>query len=1079
MADAKAAFHHRRRIDHLLGGAGLFAIASAASLFPIDEAQACTISNGSPPNAVTANAQILCQGTNTGQSFTGTGDNILFLQVGSGGVLGNSSVALTGAGVLILAEDADIQDTLFSVSGDYAGISLGNINAIDLSLIAGGSVGSYISLSNTDIEAASGSILLQDNTLLSMDGASSLTATSNGGIVLGGLGDNFYLFHGTLVAAADGILVADSGGSNSFSFNADTILSTLNAANLRILGGSGQDALVLNGSNALTFDTDDVEVLTVNGASGDVFALSGAHDFENVNISGGALRIDDLATLGQANADVSIDNGGELIVDLTAGVLTSDHIFSGGGALTLNTIGATITLQGANSNFSGLISMSNGALILGSADAAGSADIELNNALLQFGGAGTDLTNNVSGAGIIQYVGSNATIGYLTGQNTHAGGIQVINGGTLYVNGADNLGSGSIYFANGGMLWIDALADETIANDISGSGQLFVSAGAHTVELTAYHGYSGGTYVQNGALRVSDIAQLGTGPIVIETNAALDLNIGAAYTFDGTDVSGNGFLRKSGLGDLTLDANPLNGGLDIAAGQVFIEDFAALGAGPTQVQSGASLVLESAGAHTLTSTILGNGTFRKRGVGDLNIGLNFGIGALSIEEGRVFLNAAATTNVSVLANASLLGNGTIVGNLANEGLLAPGNSIGVMTVQGDYTHGTNAVLEIEFDNAGGIDLLDISGAANIQGGTVRFIGLGGAEGMGGVFLHADGGVTGAFTNVETIGATIPIAVVYDANDLSMAPTLLSARPSTFNAQILSAADTAFSFVDRVVANAALSEGGQIWAEAFAASSDRSADDATLGYAHDSSGVGTGANVQLNAHISVGGALALTQGELFLSENGGDGDQEGVLASLYARYQIGGWSMLGGILVGGVDQSTTRNVAFGGLSTSINAETSSSLFGAHLALRREFGAFAGWSVHGEARAGLVRQTQDAYTEDGASPLRLRVAEIDVDTISAQAGLSAQRRVMLGDRNLDLRLGLGVRRLELEGAAIPVTFATSGAELTLEGDARDSTDAYLDAGASYAISPNLVVNVGYAGQAGDTERHEARLGAALRF
>lgn len=88
-------------------------------------------------------------------------------------------------------------------------------------------------------------------------------------------------------------------------------------------------------------------------------------------------------------------------------------------------------------------------------------------------------------------------------------------------------------------------------------------------------------------------------------------------------------------------------------------------------------------------------------------------------------------------------------------------------------------------------------------------------------------------------------------------------------------------------------------------------------------------------------------------------------------------------------------------------------------------------------------------------------------------------MLGDRNLDLRLGLGVRRLELEGAAIPVTFATSGAELTLEGDARDSTDAYLDAGASYAISPNLVVNVGYGGQAGDTERHEARLGAALRF
>lgn len=303
MTDAVTTSHNRRRIHRLLSGVGLLATASAASLLSTGDAQAaCTISNNSPPNAVTANAQILCQGNTTGQSFTGNGDGILFLQVGNGGFLGNSNVDLSGLGVLILAEEALITDTSLRAFGANAGIQFVNMNAANVTLTVGGGVGGsagYISLQNTQIVSAGGSIQLQDGAQFYMDPATSITALSNGGIVNGGSGNNIYSLYGTLTAAADGIIVSDSGGTNTYQLGSATVLSTANASTLFILGGAGQDNIQLIGTNNLTFNSTSVEALTVNGATGDVFSLGGVHSFSQVLVLSGALAISDFATLGQ------------------------------------------------------------------------------------------------------------------------------------------------------------------------------------------------------------------------------------------------------------------------------------------------------------------------------------------------------------------------------------------------------------------------------------------------------------------------------------------------------------------------------------------------------------------------------------------------------------------------------------------------------------------------------------------------------------------------------------------------------------------------------------------------------------
>lgn len=229
----------------------------------------------------------------------------------------------------------------------------------------------------------------------------------------------------------------------------------------------------------------------------------------------------------------------------------------------------------------------------------------------------------------------------------------------------------------------------------------------------------------------------------------------------------------------------------------------------------------------------GNGTFRKLGAGRLNLVDLFSVGTFAIDAGSVRVNQIITANTNVASGARLDGTGRIIGTLTNNGTVAPGNSIGTLTVQGNYVHNSGSVLEIEFDANGNIDLLAVTGTATLNGGTLRFVSLGGAEGSGGTFLTATGGVTGTFASVQTVGAQLPLAVIYQTNRAIMAPSVLTARPSTFNAQFLAAADNAFNFVDLLPGTADIDRSGKrLWIQGYGSDGNRSASGTTLGYSHE-------------------------------------------------------------------------------------------------------------------------------------------------------------------------------------------------------------------------------------------------------
>jgi fibronectin-binding autotransporter adhesin len=71
-----------------------------------------------------------------------------------------------------------------------------------------------------------------------------------------------------------------------------------------------------------------------------------------------------------------------------------------------------------------------------------------------------------------------------------------------------------------------------------------------------------------------------------------------------------------------------------------------------------------------------------------------------VTAGTLAVNGRITSNVTVGPAGTLSGNGIITGSVANAGTLAPGNSIGLLTVNGTYTQMAGSTYQVEVNNAG-------------------------------------------------------------------------------------------------------------------------------------------------------------------------------------------------------------------------------------------------------------------------------------------------------------------------------------------------------------------------------------------
>jgi autotransporter-associated beta strand protein len=258
----------------------------------------------------------------------------------------------------------------------------------------------------------------------------------------------------------------------------------------------------------------------------------------------------------------------------------------------------------------------------------------------------------------------------------------ILDGGTLASTANFTIGGnrGTQLSSSGGSIQTAEATTLTMWSPISGSGSLS-KTGSGTLHLNAYNSFSGGFFIQEGAVTTAATANR--------------FNLGSAITID------------SGA-SLTISANQAIGTL--------------AGAG-TMTLSAGTLSLGGAANTSFSGIITGSGALTKSGTGTLTLsGANDYAGATNITAGTLIIGdgtsgSAINSAFSVSGTGKISGSGSIGAlTVSTGGTIAPGNSPGVLST-GDFSlSGGSFLAEINGNSAGSeYDQLSVSGSVNLAG----------------------------------------------------------------------------------------------------------------------------------------------------------------------------------------------------------------------------------------------------------------------------------------------------------------------------------------------------------------------------
>jgi|688.fasta_scaffold08369_3 fibronectin-binding autotransporter adhesin len=310
--------------------------------------------------------------------------------------------------------------------------------------------------------------------------------------------------------------------------------------------------------------------------------------------------------------------------------------------------------------------------------------------------------------------------------------------GTLNINGVLNAGvtGSTISVEKSGVLNLNLAAGSDFTNlELS-------SKNGGVINFLAGGGLGGSVSIYSGG-----VANVATSGIILDTTQFSIVSggkISTTYT-SGTSTLGGLLSLANGTGGPTST-------FDVASGGIL--------ALTNRVQLGsASAIVEKTGNGTLALTYSG-GT-----------GNSFTASAFNVKAGTLLVNnigntTASAAAVNIFSGATLAGAGRITGATTISGILAPGNSIGTLTVANDVTWngsllGGDATTDWKFElgAANTADLLQITGAESEfikgTGTTFRFDFLGSTA--TGTFKLVDWDSIVPWTGGEVAGTNFSIA----------------------------------------------------------------------------------------------------------------------------------------------------------------------------------------------------------------------------------------------------------------------------------------------------------------------------------
>ena len=481
------------------------------------------------------------------------------------------------------------------------------------------------------------------------------------------------------------------------------------------LSGSGDDAL------GLTFTFSNV-------SQGDVLTFSHAYVF--------GTSLDDAVTSTAATRDITAT--GDIISDLTdMGGATLNSVFDGGSLIV-----------GQDLSSSDVASFS---------IKAGSAKLDV--AANQSYSIGSVFENNGVTAGALEKIGSGTLT--LDGSNTYTGSTTV-SVGTLDVTGS--LASSVIGVSDGATLKVDgsSLGDTTSAVTLTGTGDMTLAgnetigslAGAGTVTNGGYTLTTGGN---DTSTTYSGVAS-GTGGLTKAGSGTLTLDGSNTYTGSTTILAGIlEISADSGIGNSS-------GGLILNGGTLAITDDISSSRTVSLGANNGTIDTASAKTLSLSNVISGSGSLTKAGSGTLKVtATNTYSGGTTISAGTFNLDGSVSSDITVAAAGTITGDGSTSGTLTASGVIAPGDSIGTLSIEDNVNFAAGSAFYTEIDGlnysasggAGTYDRLAVTGA------TASF-------GAGGTIIPVLRGISGAANNnfTPTIGDSFRIVTTANASGVS-------------------------------------------------------------------------------------------------------------------------------------------------------------------------------------------------------------------------------------------------------------------------------------------------------------------------
>ena len=694
-------------------------------------------------------------GTITGHVQTNGGDDLISLGTDSSitgtldGGTGADTLTLLGTGAGPGTIDHTVSNIEFlDLQGDWtldenigftdATLSSGTLTLdTDRTLTLQNSLDAPALGTDTTVIVESGAILEKaagTGTLINFSAsAANYTVTNDGtltGDILGGSGQEIITNTGTITGH-----VQTNGGDDLISLGTDSsITGTLD-------GGTGADTLTLLGTGAgpgtIDHTVSNIEFLDLQGD----WTLDENIGFTDATLSSGTLTLDTDRTLTLQNSLDAPALGTDTTVIVESGAILEKA--AGTGTL--------INFSASAANYT----VTNDGTLTG--------DI--------LGGSGQEIiTNTGTITGHVQTNGGDDLISLGTDSSITG----TLDGGT----GADTLtllgtgaGPGTIDHTVSNIEFLDLQGDWTLDENI-GFTDATLSSGTLTLDtdrtLTLQNsldapalGTDTTVIVESGAILEK---AAGTGTLINFSASAANYTVTNDGTLTGDILGGSGQEIITNTGTITGDVQTNGGNDDITnAGSITGSLLAGTGDDTISLNTGSSITgtlnggsgtdsLTLLGTGTLDSSVTGIETLDSQGDWTVNTAAAFANGA-TLSSGTLSLQNTLTANTVIGSGATLMGIGTIDGNLTNNGILSPGNSIGTITITGDYVQNPGTTLEIEVSPTNGVsDQLLISGTAQL-GGTLSIIPLGDIPSSNEyTFLTAAGGITGTFDDILNTSA---------------------------------------------------------------------------------------------------------------------------------------------------------------------------------------------------------------------------------------------------------------------------------------------------------------------------------------